>query len=134
MGCTRVVERVCAATGQLSEAPTRFETSLDVCNGGVLWALSALSANGLLTKTEALFSLPKGYYSCIHIFLLLAFMALIRIKTNEQLRYFPAGEGGKWLGLDRIPESADLAGKDQNPGGARIGRAMEPHLVTALDG
>ncbi len=111
MGCTRVVERVCAATGQLSEAPTRFETSLDVCNGGVLWALPALSANGLLTKTEALFSLPKGYYSCIHIFLLLAFMALIRIKTNEQLRYFPAGEGGKWLGLDRIPEVRTLREK-----------------------
>ncbi len=111
MGCTRVVERVCAATGQLSEAPSRFETSLDVSNGGVLWALPALLANGLLKQTKELFSLPRGFYSLIHIFLLLAFMALSRIKTNEQLRYYAAGEGGKWLGLDRIPEVRTLREK-----------------------
>lgn len=111
MGCTRVVERVCAATGHLQKAPTRFETSLDVCNGGVLWAVPALAANGLLKHTEALFSLPPGYYSVIHIFLLLAYMALCRIKTCEQLRYYPAGEGGKLLGLDRIPEVRTLREK-----------------------
>ena len=111
MGCTRVVERVCAATGQLNEAPSRFEISLDVSNGGVLWGLPALFANGLLKHAEALFSLPKGFYSLIHIFLLLAYMALNRIKTNEQLRYYPAGEGGKWLGLDRIPEVRTLREK-----------------------
>jgi hypothetical protein len=55
--------------------------------------------------------LPKGYYSLTHIFLLLAFMALCRIKSNEQLRYYPAGEGGKWLGLDRIPEVRTLREK-----------------------
>jgi len=111
MGCTRVVERVCAAAGQLDEAPSRFEPSLDVSNGGVLWALPALLVNGLLKYTDSNFSLPKGYYSLIHIFLLLAFMALCRIKSNEQLRYYPAGEGGKWLGLDRIPEVRTLREK-----------------------
>lgn len=111
MGCTRTVERVCAATGQLQEAPTRFETSLDVCNGGVLWALPALLSNGLLKHTQDHFTLPKGFYGLLHIFLLLAYMALCRIKTNEQLRYYPAGEGGKWLGLDRIPEVRTLREK-----------------------
>ena len=111
MGCTRVIERVCAATGRLQDAPSRFETSLDVCNGGVLWAVPALAANGLLKHTEALFSLPPGYYSLLHIFLLLAYMALCRIKTCEQLRYYPAGEGGKLLGLDRIPEVRTLREK-----------------------
>jgi len=48
MGCTRVVERVLAATGDLHEAPSRFEPSLDVSNGAVLLALPALLANGLL--------------------------------------------------------------------------------------
>lgn len=104
MGCTRVLERVGAATGQLQEAPTCFEPSQDVVNGGVLWAIPALLANGLLEHTDELFSLSKGFYSLKHIFILLAFMALMRIKTAEQLRYFPAGEGGKLLGLDRIPE------------------------------
>jgi len=111
MGCTRVVERVCAAIGQLEEAPTRFETELDVAQGGVLWAMPALLSNGLLRHVAKNFSLPKGFYSCIHIFILLAFMALTRIRTPEQLRYRPAGEGGKWLGLDRIPEVRTLREK-----------------------
>lgn len=38
-------------------------------------------------------------------------MALTRIKTPEQLRYHPAGEGGKLLGLDRIPEVRTLREK-----------------------
>ncbi|MCP4605715.1 MAG: hypothetical protein GY847_35210, partial [Proteobacteria bacterium] len=111
MGCTRVVERVCAATGQLQEAPTRFETELDVTQGGVLWAMPALLSNGLLSNVTKFFSLPKGFYSCVHIFILLAYMALTRIKTPEQLRYQPAGEGGKLLGLDRIPEVRTLREK-----------------------
>ncbi|MFH1539543.1 MAG: putative transposase [bacterium] len=111
MGCTRVAERVCAALGALRETPTRFETSLDVCNGGVLWAVPALLANGLLRHTEACFSLPKGFYGCIQVFLLLAFMALARIKSIEELRYCPAGEWGKLLGLDRIPEARTLRSK-----------------------
>ncbi len=36
--------------------------------------------------------------------ILLAYMALCRIKTVEQLQYRPPGELGKLLGLDRIPE------------------------------
>jgi hypothetical protein len=111
MACTRVVERVCAAIGKLKEAPTRFQASVDVSNGGVLWALPALLINGLLQHTKSYFRLPDGFYSLIHVFLLLAYMTLTRIKTPEQLRYHPAGEGGKLLGLDRIPEVRTLREK-----------------------
>jgi hypothetical protein len=111
MACTRVVERACAAVGDLEEAPSRFEPSLDVSCGGVLWALPALLQNGLLRHTGEHFSLPKGYYSLVQIFLLLAFMALSRIKTVERLRYSPPGELGKLLGLDRIPEVRTLRKK-----------------------
>jgi hypothetical protein len=38
-------------------------------------------------------------------------MALARIKTIEQLQYHPAGEWGKLLGLDRIPEVRTLREK-----------------------
>lgn len=111
MGCTRIVERVCAAAGQLEEAPTRFEPELDVAQGGVLWAMPALLSNGLLRNVKDCFSLPKGFYSLIHLFILLAYMALTRIKSPEQLRYHPAGESGKLLGLDRIPEVRTLREK-----------------------
>ena len=111
MGAVRVVERVAAAMGELSEAPTHFIPSLDVPNGGLLWSLPALLANGLLGRTKEFFSLPKGFYSLIHIFLLLAFMALGRIKSVEQLRFNSPGELGNLLGLDRIPEVRTLREK-----------------------
>ncbi len=111
MGCTRAEERVSAAVGMLAEAPTRFETAQDVAGGGVLWALPALVANGLLEHTRDLFQLPKGFYSVVHVFLLLGYMALARIRTIEQLRYHPPGEWGQLLGLDRVPEVRTLRQK-----------------------
>ncbi len=111
MGCTRVVERVLASVGKLSEVSSIFKASLDVSNAGVLWSLPALLSNGLLLHSKDNFSLPKGFYGLTHIFILLAFMALTRIKAIEELRYSPAGELGLLLGLDRIPEVRTLRGK-----------------------
>jgi hypothetical protein len=111
MGATRIMERVLASTGKIQAADSSFETSLDIPNGGVLGALPALIANGLLRHIGKYFSLPNGFYSAIPIFLLLGYIALCRIKTIEQLRYEPAGEWGKLLGLDRIPEVKTLRDK-----------------------
>jgi hypothetical protein len=111
MGCTRVAERVWAAVGLLSEAPSQFVKAESVAQGGVLWALPALLANGLLRHAPTCFQLTKGFYSLIQVFLLLGYMALARIKTIEQLQYHPAGEWGKLLGLDRIPEVRTLREK-----------------------
>lgn len=111
VGCTWAEERVSAAVGLLAEAPTRFEPVQDVAGGGVVWALPALLANGLLEHARELFQLPKGFYSVIHVFLLLGYMALARIRTIEQLRYHPPGEWGKLLGLDRVPEVRTLREK-----------------------
>jgi len=111
MACTRVVERVLASMGKLRGAPSRFEPAVDVAHGGVLWALPSLLSNGLLGHTSSHFELPKGFYGLVHIFLLLAFMALSRIKSHEQLRYSPPGEWGRLLGLDRIPEVRTLRAK-----------------------
>ena len=70
MGCVRVEERVLAAFGGLIEAPTRFEAGRDVSCGGVLWALPALLANGLLHRQAECFELPKGFYGVVHVLLL----------------------------------------------------------------
>jgi transposase len=102
--CTRTEERVVAAFGVCDGAPVRFEPCLDVPHGGVLCALPSLLANGLLKGAEQLLGKVKGYYRTFHILLLLAFMALGRIKTVEQLRGHSPGEFGKLLGLDRVPE------------------------------
>jgi hypothetical protein len=102
--CTRPDERVLAAFGFLNGASTRFEACRDVSFGGVLCALPALAENGLFRHIhDCLFQL-RGYYSTLHVIVLLAHMALCRIKAAEQLQYQPPGELGKLLGLDRIPE------------------------------
>lgn len=104
IACTRPVERVLAALGHLpGGATTQFEPCRDVSCGGVLCAMAALAQNGLF---DHLATLPvlSGYYRKFHIILLLAYMALCRIKTVEQLQYQAPGELGKLLGLDRIPE------------------------------
>jgi len=54
---------------------------------------------------------PEGFYSLESIFLLMAFLALGRVKTIESLRAQAPGEWGKLLGLDRIPEVKTLREK-----------------------
>jgi hypothetical protein len=108
---TRVAERVAAAMGGLASAPIEFEAACDVPKGGVLLALPALLAVGLLRHTAALYQIPQGFYGIASIFLLLALQALARVKSVEQLRYVAPGEWGNLLGLDRIPEVRTLRRK-----------------------
>jgi transposase len=102
--CTRVEERVWAAVGLLDGASTRFETCRDVSFGGALCGLPALAENGLFRHIHDCLAKMRGYYTTLHVIILLAYMALCRIKVVEQLQYQPPGELGKLLGLDRVPE------------------------------
>jgi len=104
MACTRPDERALAAFGMLDGAPTRFEPCRDVSFGGVLCALPALTQNGLFEHLERCFPSLTGYYTTVQVLILLAYMALCRIKTVERLQYEAPGELGKLLGLDRVPE------------------------------
>ncbi len=97
--------------GALESAPLEFQAACDVTHGGVLLALPALLAVGLLRCTAQMYQLPKGFYGIDSIFLLLALLALARVRSLEQLRYEAPGEWGKLLGLDRIPEVRTLRAK-----------------------
>jgi transposase len=111
IACTRPCERVMAALGQLpGGASTKFQACRDVSFGGVLCALPALAANGLFRHLGTLPEL-SGYYMRLHVILLLAYMALCRIKIVERLQYESPGELGKLMGLDRIPEVRCLRNK-----------------------
>jgi hypothetical protein len=113
MGACAVEARTAASLGALTAVAPNFQAALDVPNGGVLCALPALLAVGLLASAERFFTLPKGYYGLDSLFLLLAFMALARLKSIESLRYCAPGEWGKLLGLDRVPEVRTLRQKIQ---------------------
>jgi len=110
--CTRVVERVLASLGKMEGgAPVRFESCRDVNYGGVLCALPAMLANGLLAKAEGLLGQVRGYYTMTHVLLLLGFMALARVRTVQKAGRESPGEFGRLLGLDRSPEARCLRSK-----------------------
>ncbi len=104
VGATDLAGRLAASLGGAGLVDSHFEGCGDVPRAGVLMALPALLASGLWRHTEKHFQLPHGYYQWVHVFLLLAFLALARIKSIEGLRYCAPGEWGKVLGLDRVPE------------------------------
>jgi hypothetical protein len=110
-GATRSLERVAAAMGALEAAPIVFEAARDIPQGGVLLALPALLAVGLLRHSAKLYELPKGFYGLNSVLVLLALMALARLRSIEQLRYAATGEWGNLLGLDRVPEVRTLREK-----------------------
>ena len=132
---TRLDERLLASLGKLHGAPIRFEMVTDVPRGGVLFALPALLALGLLRHTTEHFALPPGYYPVETIFLSIAFLALARIPSVEALRYEPPGEWGRVLGLDRIPEVRTLRG-ETHPAlqGGQAGARMERPVGAGMDG
>ena len=104
--CSNATERVlCAKTGTSCEL--KFSNQTDLQHAGVLLALPALLSQGLL-KYEEDFSLEKGYYPTSSIFLSLAILALLRIKTLSGVNSLPSGELGRIIGLDRIPEVKTL--------------------------
>jgi prepilin-type processing-associated H-X9-DG protein len=104
MGATNTLARVCASLGFINGVATDFHSVSDLSNAGVLLAVPALLSSGLLRHVEECFHFPRGYYTLQQLFLLVAFLALCRIRCFEQLRYCAPGEWGKVLGLDRIPE------------------------------
>ena len=57
---TRSLERVAAAMGELTAAPIQFQAGCDVAQGGVLMALPALLATGLLRYRPAMYQLPDS--------------------------------------------------------------------------
>jgi predicted nucleic acid-binding Zn-ribbon protein len=111
VGTCNVLARMAASVGELTAVAPVFQAVSDVPNGGVLLALPVLLAVGLLHQAHKYFQLPKGYYGLESLFLVLAFLALARPPSLEQLRYRAPGEWGKLVGLDRIPEVRTLRQK-----------------------
>lgn len=128
VAATRHEERAMAALGQLVGAATYFEAHQSVHYAGVLLSLPALEEQGLGTLIDAYDELG-GYYSLRHVVLLLAKMALCRIKSPEQLKNHAPGELGKILGLDRAPEVKCLRNKIQRMVGQQKARTAQEKLL-----
>jgi hypothetical protein len=111
MGCTSETQRVQAALGELDGVDPSFTPNQDLKSAGVLLALPSLLVNGLLKFSNRFLVLPKGYYGLDSLLMILAFVALLRIRSLEGVRYCDPGELGKLVGIDRIPEVRTLRKK-----------------------
>jgi len=117
IGAKREEERFLASIGKLTEATPCFTASEGVRHAGVLLALPVLARVGLLEAGKKAYGgLHKGFYGLQSVLLTLSFMALLRIKTPEQLKKCNPGELGIVLGLDRAPEVKTLRRKIKEMG------------------
>jgi hypothetical protein len=126
----RTEERALARTGQLAEAAPVFEAAEAVPGAGVLLALPALLEEGLLEVGTKVYSgLRNGFFGLRSVLLTFAFMALLRIKTPEQLTEHAPGELGLLLGLDRAPEVKTLRRKLREMGERGLARTFMRRLT-----
>jgi len=59
VGAANVEARIAASVGELDAVAPVFQSALDVPHGGVLCAMPALLAMGLLDTSEQFFQLPR---------------------------------------------------------------------------
>src|SRR5437879_13148925 len=107
-GTIRTLERIAAAMGLLASAPIEFQTACDVTQGGVLLALPALLAQGLLRYSPQMYQLPNGFYGIDSIFLMLELMDLTRFRSLEYLSIVTRGELNRLQRLYRCHELRDV--------------------------
>jgi len=126
----RTLERQLACTGKLPEALPEFHAAEAVPGAGVLLALPALLQQGLLGVSQEVFgALRNGFFGLQSVLLTFAFMALLRIKTPEQLTSHAPGELGQLLGPDRVPEVKTLRRKLDEMGQRGLARRLHQDLA-----
>jgi len=104
--CTNELSRVLASRTGIP-GQSIFEDHFDLSHGGLLLTLPSLLACGLLRHIDR-FESVSGYYTATQVFISLSFLMLLRVNKLEQTDTVPAGELGRCLGLDRIPEVKTL--------------------------
>jgi DNA-binding CsgD family transcriptional regulator len=108
----RSMDRLLAAMGLLDDALPVFAPSRSLPRAGVLLAIPALVASGLLSTAENIYgSLGPAFYGLRTTLVAYVLLALLRIPRPETLKEYPPGELGRIVGLDRMPEVKTLRRK-----------------------
>jgi hypothetical protein len=108
----RSMDRVFAALGLLDDAAPLFAPAQNLPRAGVLLAIPALVASGLLPAAEKIYgSLRPSFYGLRTTLVAYVLLALLRIPRPEMLKEYPPGELGRIVGLDRMPEVKTLRRK-----------------------
>ncbi len=117
-------DRLLARLGLLNDAAPLFGAAVALPGAGVLLALPALIATGVLDCARQIYSsLGPAFYGLRTTLVALLFLALWRIKRPENLKEHSPAQLGQVLGLDRAPEVKTLRRKLTRL--ARLARATE---------
>jgi hypothetical protein len=132
----RSVDRLLACMGLLDDAVAVFRPGTAVPGAGVLLAMPALLASGILDATREVYgSLGPAFYGLRTTLMTLLLMALLRIKRPECLKEHAPAQLGRLLGLDRAPEVKTLRRKLARLAAlgraADLGRALAARRVAA---
>jgi hypothetical protein len=132
----RTAERVAARFGDLAEAPVVITEGAQLPLAGLLLALPAVEASGLLPVAGEVFGpMRNGFYGLRVTLLMMLFLALLREPRAEGATRLRPADLGRLLGLDRAPEVktlrrklAELAGHGR---GAQLQAALGRHHAAA---
>ena len=108
----RSMDRLLAAMGLLDDALPLFARTDHLPGAGVLLAVPALVASGVLSAAQKIYgSLAPAFYGLRTTMVAYLLLALLRIARPEMLKEHPPGELGRIVGLDRMPEVKTLRRK-----------------------
>jgi len=132
----RRFDRLMACIGLLDDAAPLFRPGTAIPGAGVLLALPALAASGIIECAREVYgSIGPAFFGLRTTILSLVLMALLRIKRPEGLKEQPPEPFGRILGLDRAPEVKTLRRKLKRLAGlgrsTRFGRALAQRRVAA---
>jgi transposase len=130
----RKLDRLLAYLGLLDDAAPLFRPGTGVPGAGVLLAVPALLASGVLECAGEVYgSIGPAFYGLRTTLVSLLLMALLRVKRPEGLKERPPEDLGRILGLDRAPEvktvRRKLARLAAAGGAAEFGRALAERRV-----
>src|SRR5260370_21550289 len=131
----RSMDRLLAAMGLLDDALPVFAPTRSLPRAGVLLAIPALVASGLLSVGEKIYgSLGPAFYGLRTTLVAYVLLALLRIPRPEMLKECSPGELGRLVGLDRMPEVKALRRKLARlaalKGSYRLGREIARQRIT----
>jgi len=100
----RTSDRVLAVAGLLEDADPIFADSQHVEGAGALLAVAVLAKGGFLESTQTVYrTLGPAFYGLRSIFMTFFLMAVLRVKSPEDMRKTHPHKLGRLLGLDRAP-------------------------------
>jgi transposase len=108
----RSMDRLLAAMGQLDDAAPLFAAADTLPGAGVLLAVPALVASGLLSVARQVYgSIGPAFYGLRTTLVAYVLLVLLRIPRPEMLKEHAPGTLGRVIGLDRMPEVKTLRRK-----------------------